>query len=196
MATVKYSTEEEDTRVQVEYQQQGAKSPPQATSPTTSAAAATFVPEHLQVVTVSVADELPAKRHFLGRALNIQNSDCCRRLCHRSLSLLSISVLSCALVLVVDRLLLLFFLSPSWSCAAYCVCFSFFIFFLYCVAFCVFTLSLSFSIYTTRVRCRFLLFCFFFALLYSTLLCVFVFAALAVAGCCFFCIFLFFSHML
>lgn len=114
MATVKYSTEEEDTRVQVEYQQQGAKSPPKATSPTTSAAAAaTVVPEHLQVVTVSVADELPAKRHFLGRALNIQNSDCCRRLCHRSLSLLSISVLSCALVLVVDRLLLLFFLSPS-----------------------------------------------------------------------------------
>lgn len=96
MATVKYSTEEEDTRVQVEYQQQGAKSPPKATSPTTSAAAATVVPEHLQVVTVSVADELPAKRHFLGRALNIQNSEHCRRLCHRSVSLLSICALVCS----------------------------------------------------------------------------------------------------
>lgn len=117
MATVKYSTEEEDTRVQVEYQQQGAKSPPKATSPTTSAAAATVVPEHLQVVTVSVADELPAKRHFLGRALNIQNS-----VLSSSLPPFIITPFDlCSRVLLffffffsfVDRLLLLFFLSPS-----------------------------------------------------------------------------------
>lgn len=65
MATVKYSTEEEDTRVQVEYQ---GRLSPTATSPTTAAA---LVPDH-QVVTVlaaSVADELPAKRRLLGTTI-------------------------------------------------------------------------------------------------------------------------------